>query len=143
MSIAIPVHGGSIKWNTTTTTYNAIVEAKRLIFPKYNREYTDVTNLDSTDGIREFVPNLADPGELVIACNYTNAVFNTAQGYFSNKTLIYFETTINLQDTETTAATFEFQGYVSPEVSDGEVDGVIELMLNVRCTGAATFTNAT
>lgn len=143
MSIAIPVHGGTMKWNTTTTTYTSITEAKRLIFPRYNREYTDVTNLDSTDGVREFVPNLADPGELVIACNYTNGIFALAESYFSNKTLIYFETTINLQDTETTAANWAFQGYVSPEIQDADVDGVVELMLNVRCTGAADFTNAT
>ncbi|TFL16437.1 hypothetical protein [Jannaschia formosa] len=141
MSIAIPVHGGTMKWNTTTTTYMSITEAKRLIFPKFNREFTDVTSLDSVDGIREFVPNLADPGELVIACNYSNAIFNTAHGYFTGKTLVYFQTTINLQDTETVAANWAFQGYVSPEVADGEIDGTLELMLNIRCTGAATFTN--
>lgn len=141
MSIAIPVHGGLMKWNTTTTTYTSITEAKRLIFPKFNRDYSEVTNLDSTDGIKEFVPNLADPGELVIECNYTNAMFNLAHGYFTGKTLVYFETTLNLQDAETVAATFEFQGYVAPEVPDGDIDGVVMLNLNVRCTGAATFTN--
>lgn len=141
MTIAIPVHGGTIKWNTTTTTYNSILEAKRLIFPKLSREFIDVTSLDSTNGVREKIPGLADPGSLQIPCNHANATYNLAKGYFDNKTLIYFETTLVLQDTETVAATFEFQGYVSPNPEDGDVDGAVMLMLDVEVTGAFTFTN--
>ncbi len=141
MTIAIPVMGGTVKWNTTTTTYNAILEAKTLILPEDQQDYIEVTSLDSPNGRREFIPGLIDAGEVTLECNYTPAMMGLAKGYSEAGTLIYFETQlVQTVDQSTTGDKFEWSGFVTPSVPTPGVDGSMMLNLLVRTSGGVTYT---
>lgn len=138
---AIPVIGGTIKWNTTTTTYTAIEEAKTLLLPEDSKEYIDVTNLDSANGRREFIPGLIDAGELTLECNYVPATFGLAKTYSDDGTLIYFETQLKRNSAQTsTGDRFTWSGFVTPSIQNAAVDGAVMLNLLIRTSGGVTYT---
>lgn len=140
MSNARIVHGATSEWGTDGTTYTSIAEATALVIPETQVDYQEVTNLDSANGFREYVPGLKDAGEITIPCNYTSAIYALAEGYRTNQTLIYFRTTLPLETGQsTTGDVFTFTGYVSPQLETNAVVDIIAMNLVIRTSGAVTF----
>jgi len=136
------VYGATTEWSGDGgTTFTSIPEVKGLIVPETQIEYQDATNLDSTGGFREFIPGLNDAGEITIPAGYTSGAYAEAEGYRSNKTLVYFKTELPKETGQTTTGDlFEFTGYISPALETNDVGDIIALNLNIRTSGAVTFT---
>ena len=70
-------HGATFVWGSTT-----VAEIKRIGGPGAEAEMIDVTNLDSTDNTKEFLPGLVDSGEVSFEGNFldsaTQEVLRTA-----------------------------------------------------------------
>lgn len=137
------VYGATSEWGTDGSTYTDIPEVKGLVVPETSIEYLDATSLDSTGGFREFIPGLKDAGEVSIPCGYTSAAYETAVGYQTNATLVYFQTTLPVETGQATGDVFEFTGYVSPALETNAVGEIIAMNLNIRTSGAVTYTKGT
>lgn len=135
------VYGSSIEWGTDGTTYTNLPEARTLAVPAISQDYQEVTNLDSPDGFREYIPGLKDANEITLGCNYTTALFSTAFGYQTNKTLIHFRTTLPLETGQsTTGDVVKFTAFVTPSMQQNAAGEPIALDLILRTSGAVTFT---
>jgi hypothetical protein len=135
------VYGSTIEWGTDGATWAPLPEAKTLAVPEVETDYQEVTSLDSAGGYREYIPGLKDAGELSLECNYTSDLFETALGYQSNRTLVYFRTTLPMETGQTTSGdVIEFTALVSPALQQNEVGEPIALTLNMRTSGEVTFT---
>jgi hypothetical protein len=134
------VYGATSEWGTDGSTWASIPECKGIAVPEESVEYQDATHLGSPNGFREYVPGLKDAGEITIPCGYSTAGYNTAQGYRTNGTLIYFKTTMPLESGQTGGDEFEFTGYVSPQLETNAVGDIIAMNLVVRTSGGVTFT---
>jgi len=136
------VYGASTEWSSDGgTTYTNIDESTAIVVPETSVDYQDVSSLDSTGGFREYIPGLKDAGEISIPCNYTSAMYALASGYRSAGTLIKFQTTLPLETGQsTTGDVFVFEGYVSPALETNSVGDPISLTLNIRTSGAVSFT---
>lgn len=136
------VYGASSEWSTDGgTTYSDIAEATAIVVPETQVDYQEVTSLDSASGFKEYIPGLKDAGEISIPCNYTSDVYASAEGYRAAGTLITFKTTLPLQsDQSTTGDVFTFTGYVSPQLETNSVGDVVAMSLNIRTSGAPSFT---
>ncbi|SDF91476.1 hypothetical protein [Alloyangia pacifica] len=137
------VYGATSEWGTDGSTWENIPEAKGIAVPTVEVEYQDATHLGSPGGFREFVPGLKDAGSISIPCGYSSAGYAAAFDHMTNRTLVYFKTTMPLEEGQTTGDIFEFEGYVTPELNTDEVGNIISMNLAVRISGAPSFTEAT
>jgi len=53
-----------------STTYVYVAEVVSLTPPGWTRDTVDVTNLESPDGAKEYIPGLIDAGEATITINF-------------------------------------------------------------------------
>lgn len=136
------VYGATVEWSGDGgTVYTNVPEVKGLAVPEVQIEYPDATNLDSAGGFREFIAGLKDAGEISIPAGYTSAAYNTAVGYQTNATLIYFRTTLPKETGQATVGdVFVFTGFVSPRLETNAVGEIISMTLNIRTSGNVTFT---
>ncbi|MBN9674643.1 hypothetical protein [Salipiger bermudensis] len=137
------VYGATTEWSTDGSTWANVPECKGLGVPTVEIEYQDATNFDSEGGYREYVAGLKDAGQITIPCGYTSAGYATAYGYMTAGTLVYFQTTLPLEEGQTTGDIFEFTGYVTPQLEQNEVGAIIAMNLAIRTSGAPTFTEGT
>lgn len=132
-------YGATVEWGTDGSTYATIPEAEGLAVPEVQIEYLDVTSFSSAGGFREYIAGLKDAGEITIPCGYTTALYTTAVGHQNTGDLIYFRTTLPLEDGQTTGDIFTFTGYVTPRLQTNAVGEVIKMDLVIRTSGNVTF----
>ena len=137
------VYGATSEWGTDGSTWEDIPECKGIGVPTTEVEYQDATTLKSPGGYREYVPGLKDAGAITIPCGYSSAGYKAAHGYMTGGALVYFQTTMPLEEGQTTGDIFAFTGYVVPQLETNEVGDIIAMNLAVRISGQPTFTEAT
>ncbi len=143
MTVAIPVYGSTFGWGTAEGTYTDIAEVTNLVIPEVQQDYIEVTNSDSPNGFREYIPGLKDGGEFGIELNYSHAMMTLAYGYNTNSTLIYFETVLPAADDQSTGDVFTWAAYVRPSVPQAAIDEEVKLVLNLRVSGEVVHTEGT
>lgn len=68
-----PSFGAALAWDPAGgTSYVTVGQVKDINGPSLTRSTIDVTDHDSTDGFREFVSGLVDPGEISFTIGYDN-----------------------------------------------------------------------
>lgn len=134
-------HGATTEWSTDGTNWSSIAEVKAIAVPTVNTDYQDATSLDSPNGFREYVPGLKDAGEISIPAGYTTAIYTAAAGYQAAQNLLYFRTTLPLEEGQsTTGDVFAYRGYVTPQLEQNAAGDIIAMTLSVRTSGDVTFT---
>lgn len=140
MAITIPVYGTKIEWSNDGVTYAPIPKPKNVVIPEVQRDYRDVTNLDSPNGFREWQKGLKDAGEFTLECLYTKEGYAAAAAKEALSTAVYFRTTLVKDDDQSTGDQFVFRGHVTPSIPQGDVEGDIMLNINIRTTGDVAWT---
>lgn len=134
------VYGATVEWGDDGTTFTNVPEVKTLAVPSDEIEYVDATNLDSAGGYREYVAGLVDAGEITLNAGYTSDGFETAYNYQVNKTLVYFRTTLPVEEGQSTGDVFEFTALVRAQLQQNAVGELIGFDMVLRISGQPTFT---
>lgn len=123
------------RWNSSTGAWVAIAEVKSISGPTMTREMIDVTNLDSTNGYREFIPSFRDGGTVTLSINFTYAGYLILKQDFQSDDLINYE--ILLADTGGTS--IEFSGYVQDLPISVKFDDAVTSEITVKVSGMVTI----
>ena len=106
-------------------------------------DMVEVTNHQSANGYKEFLPGLLDAGEVSLEGNfdYTDTTGQQAMiTDFNSKT----SRTAVITFPSATGTTWTFTGYISSvKIGDAPVDGVIPFTASIKPTGKPTFAVAT
>ena len=140
--MSIIFYGSTIEWGTNGTDYDPIPKAKGVAVPATTRNYVDVTNLDSPNSYREYIKGLRDISELSLVVGYTSEGYSQALTYSDEDDPLYIRVTFPLQTGQTTMGdVFVFRAFVEPEIpASDDVEAEVTFNLNMRVTGAPTFT---
>lgn len=143
MSDTAILYGATVEYTTDGgTNYENLPEAKGVAIPTVQKEYRDVTNLDSPDRFREFIPGLKDAGVVAISCNYTPAGYAAMKALDEGNDKVGWRVTLPTMGAQSTAGdVFTFDAFVTASVD--QVDNVeAEPMMNVelRTTGGVDHT---
>ena len=136
----------TISKETASTVFTAFAEVYSISGPSVTRTMTDVTHLTSPNNAKEFLPNLADWGEVTvdIAYNYGNAVIEMILGAASGTgefADVDFADGVNqwrIDFNGVTTARFDFVGYVSAFTPSASTDEQLKASLTIKLTGHPT-----
>ena len=111
MSEALAGVGTSFKRGDGTSSegFTAIAEIINITGPGLTRDFIDVTNLDSTDGYREFITGFRDSGEVTITANWTRDGFIDMKADYDSDDSVNYQIVIG----DTGETTLEFAAFVT------------------------------
>lgn len=142
MSEAIIPFGGSVEVSSDGSAYTEIPECRGIPVPTKTQEYPEVTSLDSTNGYREFIAGLKDPGELSFEANYTEAGMTLIEGL--DGVLAYVRVTFPQQPSQTSSGdVFTFRAFLTATPQANDVGAPVTMTIQARVSGARTFTAGT
>ena len=112
---------------------NVVADLSSIGSPSMSTEELDVTTLDSTGGVREFIAGFTDPGEVSISGFFVPGDAGQAAMYAALKSK-------DLQDFEiiypaSLGASWTFQGYVSAFNVTAETEEAIGFEATIRVSG--------
>ncbi len=119
-------------------TFTTILENISLAGPPLTRETVDATNHESPDGYREFLPSLADGGEV---SGEGNLIMDTTQTNLltdhQNGTLRNFELLVPLKGG---SKKWSFAAYVTQFEASYPIDDKMTYAFSLKVTGKPTLT---
>ncbi len=124
---------GSLMRYYTGAAWASLGEVTNITGPGMSRDTHDVTSLASTNGYREFIPGLRDPGALTFTMWFNRTDYDAMKTLFESDTITDFE--LILDDTENT--TLEFSGFVT-EMPLTVPDGPIACEVTIKISGTVT-----
>lgn len=143
MSEQIIAYGATVERSLDNSTWTEIPECKGIAIPVVTTEYQEVTSLDSTDGFREYIKGLKDPGEVTVPMGYTAAGYERMLADQNAADSIYYRVTMKLQPAQATADRFQFRAFPTPELESSDLGSPVNINLQLRMTGAPTWTRGT
>lgn len=122
------------------TSYTNLAHVLDIDGPNGSRDMVDVTDQDSTQCTREFVPGLADEGEVSLTLNNvtTDATQEFMDTLFTATSASYFKILM-----PTTTNFWTFQGFVNSKGRSFPLGDKIGLNYGVKVTGVVTYTSTT
>ncbi len=134
------VLGTVTEWSADNVNFETVPECTSLAIPTVQQEYVEVTNMDSPNGFREYIPGLKDAGEFGLPCNYTSDLFEQALAYQNAGQPIFFRITMPLEQGQASGDVLTYTALVTPSIDEGQSLGdAITLTLNCRTTGELGF----
>lgn len=141
MSEQIIAYGATVERSADDITYTSIAECKGIAVPVVSTEYQEVTSLDSTGGFREYIKGLKDAGEVSVPMGYTADGYEAMLADQNAADSIYYRVTMKLQPGQsTTGDIFEFRAFPTPELESNDLGAPVNINLQLRLTGAVTWT---
>ena len=122
---------------SSSEQFTAIAEVNDISGPELNREFYDVTSLDSTGGWREFIAGFRDAGNVVLNMNFTLASFSDLWEDYNDSDSHNYQ--IVLPNTEATV--LEFAGYVINLPWTIPTDDKITVAVTIKVDGQPTLTS--
>lgn len=142
MSNAVFAHGTLLKAGNgaATEVFTTIAEVTNIGGPSLAMDPIDVTNMDSTNGWREFLGGLLDGGEVALTINYipANATHNASNGLINdmeNRTLRNFQ----LIFSDSGSTTFSFTALVTGFEIESATDAQIVAEVTLKISGQPTL----
>lgn len=142
-----PSFGSQLAWDPNGgTVYTDLAQVKDITGPSITRGDVDVSDHDSTDGWREFLPGLVNAGVVTWVLGFDPNDTGHTQGVGTGLlgdldqdgcTLSTFEYTLN---TCTGTAVLTFAGYVNGFTPNAPVEGELTADLSVKVSGKVTLT---
>ena len=143
MSNQIIAYGATVERSTDDSAWTDIPECKGVAIPLTETDYQDATSLDSAGGFKEYVKGLKDAGVISVPAGYTAAGYETQLADQAEAGAIYYRTTLKLQPGQATGDVFTFRGFPTPSVEGNDVGALIGMSVDIRTTGAVTWTRGT
>ncbi len=142
MTSAIIAYGATIERSANGSTgWAEIPEVTGVAIPATERDYVDVTSLDSTNGFREYIPGLKDAGSIAVPANYTHNGYQQQLADQDSGALFYYRVTLpRAPDQATTGDVFTFTAYPTVAVEANDVGGKVSMTINLRISGAPSWT---
>lgn len=142
-SKAIIAYGATVERSQDGTTYTEIPEALGIAIPQVEKDWVDVTSLDSAGGYKEYIPGLKDGGTRAVSCNYTPAGYEAMladEVWSETNGPIYYRTTLKPAPGQSAGDRFTFRAYPSVSVDDAGAPGdKMGMTVNLRMSGAVTW----
>ncbi|MGP3725930.1 hypothetical protein [Cereibacter sphaeroides] len=140
----IIAYGAKVERSTDGTTgWTVIPEAKGIAVPVVEQDYQDVTSLDSEGGYRDYIKGLKDIGQITIPMGYTSAGYAAMIADQEAPNPIHYRVTMKPAPDQSTGDVFEFRGFPVPQIEAGDLGAPVGINLNIRGTGAPTWTRGT
>ena len=115
----------------STAVWAALSQVTSVGGPEKSRDEHEVTDLDSTEGYKEFIGGLRDSGEVPLDMFFTKAQFEILNGQFEDDTNMNYK--IVFPDTDET--TMEFEGFIKSLGTATAVADLITCTVAFRVTG--------
>jgi len=130
--------GTTFSWNSQT-----VALLKNIGGVELSVDMVDVTTHQSTSGFKEFLPGLADAGEVPIEGLFDYADTAGQQAMVTDAAAKTSRTVV-ITFPAATGATWTFTGYISKiKIADAPHDGSIPFTASIKVTGVPTFAVAT
>lgn len=117
-----------------SSAWAPIAEVTQIDGPDKSRETIDVTNLDSTEGWKEFIAGFKDGGTVDLTMNFTREGYDLMDDDFNSNTRQSYQ--ILLPDTENTS--IEFLGLVVNNSLSIQVGDRIMATVSIKVSGPVT-----
>ena len=117
-------------------TWTNISFAKAAPVPAPETDFIEVTNLDSPDHHREYMPGLITPGEVEIDALYTDEEYGRQLADQQSRQEVVYETTFN------DGTRFYFRAYPSVSIDTVDVSAERTMKIKLKITGAVRQTLA-
>lgn len=141
MSEQIIAYGAQVERSVDDATWTDIPECKGIAIPIVTTEYQEVTSLDSVGGFREYIKGLKDAGEVTVPMGYTAAGYSAMISDQDEADAIYYRVTMKKQPSQTVSGdVFEFRAFPTPELEANDLGAPVNINLQLRMTGAPTWT---
>ena len=122
------------RYNTGTSAWEAIAEILSFDGPNKKRDTIDVTNMDSTDGYKEFIGGFRDSGELKCPMNFTRDTYDLMNDDFESNTKQTYELAIPDDDN----TTLSFLGLVTELGFKADTSKQITADVSIKVSGQIT-----
>lgn len=135
-------YGASLKVGATTAAITATVTLAGITScppPPFSRDSVDVTHMGSPNGVREFIPGLADFGEISLELNWipssaTDDVFRELQGEMDARLFEISFTQV------TPTVTCSFRAFLTGYEAGVPMEDKMTASVTLKVTGSPTWT---
>jgi len=142
-SVSTIGYGGSMEYSTDSgATFTAVAEFKSAGLPVDQVDKVDRTHMSSPNGVREFTPGLADPQDVEFVFNFNSTDYDALLTLAQAGTVATWKHTIATEDSTTSGAEYEYDGFITVGSGDVTVEGLTEVTVTIHRTGQYTFTAA-
>ena len=140
MSTGIHGHGTTLAYHGTTVGNIISIGG-----PDQSRDPIDISTMGSTDKWREFIPGMADAGELTFECNFdgttVSSMLNTQlDATYTRTTATTNNVVVTFSDTDT--ATFTCDGFITALGHAIPFDDKVTQSVTIKLDGSPTFAAA-
>lgn len=145
-SAVTTTHLTTISKETAAGVFVALAEVYSISGPSVTRTMTDVTHLTSPNNAKEFLPNLADWGEVTLEIAYLpgNAIMEmilgaaAGTGEFADTDFTDGVNQWRIDFNGVATYRFDFVGYVSAITPQASTDEQLKASLTIKLTGHPT-----
>lgn len=116
------------------SAWERIAEVNNISGPGMEREFIEVTSLDSTGGFREYITGLRDGGQIEFSMNFTRPAFAAMKEDFDSDNARHY--LVVLPDAENTS--FSFEGFCTGLPLEIPPDDKITCNVTIKITGEVT-----
>lgn len=138
-----PAFGAALAWDSAGgASYTAVGQVKDIQGPNITRADVDVTDHDSPDGYREYLPGLADGGTVTFIIGFDNANVEHTTNLLANLeddqcTMATWQLTLNVCNG---TAVWTWSGYVNNYNPSAPVEGENTAALSIKVSGKPALT---
>ena len=118
--------------------FTTIAEIRSITFSGITVSMLDVTNMDSPDSVREFLPTLSDGGELQFEGNFLPG--NTTHQAILTDLIARTRRNFKVVFNDTGNAEFAFAGFYTNFAPRAEVEGIVTLSCSIKITSTPVLT---
>lgn len=115
----------------STEVFTALSEVKNIAGPGLAREFSDVTNIGSTGGWREYITGFRDGGEYTFTMNFIRSDFDLLYADFNDDSSHNYQ--VGIPDDDSTEITFA--GFVTALPMNVVPDDAITVDVTIKITG--------
>lgn len=142
-SVSTIGYGGTLEWSTDEgSTWNAVGEFKSAGLPTDSTEKVDRTHMSSPNSTREYTPGLRDPQDVEFVFNFNSTDYEALLTLAQAGTVASWRHTLATEDSTTTGAVYEYDGFITVGSGDVTVEGITEVTVTIHRTGQYSFTAA-